>query len=478
MTTPTIKLHNTFTGKKEIFQPADPKRVTMYVCGPTVYSYAHIGNARAAVVFDQWFRLLRAVYGETHVAYARNFTDIDDKIIKAHQESGEPIGVITQRYADIYRDDMAGLGCLSPTHEPRATAHIAAMQGLITTLIERGHAYAAEGHVLFDVDSYDAYGKLSKLDRDEIIAGARVEVAPYKRNAADFVLWKPSADNEPGWPAPEAWGVQGKGRPGWHLECSAMIRDVFKTDTIDIHGGGQDLRFPHHENEIAQSCCSGDKGPVDGDVPLARFWLHNGFLNMGEDKMSKSLGNIVLPHDLLKEWDGEVIRWALLSAHYRQPLVWTEKILERSKRQLDRFYRVLNDTAHLERDLEDRELVLKPLQDDLNTPKAYSSLHYIRDNLVKALHENDLHKAGGWRAALLSSGKLMGFFNVDPAEWLKGKAAGEGALDDTAIDALLVERAEARKAKDFARADAIRDELAAQNILIEDGPSGGTWRRG
>jgi len=464
----TILLHNTFSGKKEPFQPADPKRVTMYVCGPTVYSYAHIGNARAAVVFDQWFRLLRAVYGEEHVVYARNFTDIDDKIIKAHQETGEPISAITQRYADIYRDDMAGLGCLKPTSEPRATAHIAAMQGLITTLIERGHAYAAEGHVLFDVDSYDAYGKLSKLDRDETIAGARVEVAPYKRNATDFVLWKPSADNEPGWPAPALWDVTGKGRPGWHLECSAMIRDVLG-ETIDIHGGGQDLRFPHHENEIAQSCCSGDTGPCDSDVPLARYWLHNGFLNMGEDKMSKSLGNIVLPHDLLQEWDGEVLRWALLSAHYRQPLVWTEDLLEQSKKQLDRFYRVLND-APSDLGAGSAEKVIEALADDLNTPEAFAALHALRDKA----------KGGDAQASadLLAAGKLLGFFNADPAEWLKGKAAGEGGLDDAAIDALLVERSEARKAKDFARADAIRDELAAQNIIIEDGPSGATWRRG
>lgn len=463
----TIRFHNTLTGQKDVFRPADPKCVTMYVCGPTVYGHAHIGNARAAVVFDTVYRLLRAVYGDSHVRYARNITDIDDKIIRSHKETGEPIGAITQRFAEIYREDMGALGVLRPDFEPRATAHIPAMQALVTTLMERGHAYGAEGHVLFDITSYEAYGALSRLDRDEMIAGARVEVAPYKKNPGDFVLWKPSADNEPGWPAPDAWdlGPGRRGRPGWHLECSAMIRDVLG-ETVDIHGGGQDLRFPHHENEIAQSACSASHP----DTSLARYWLHNGFLTMGEDKMSKSLGNIVLPHDLLKQWDGEVIRWALLSAQYRQPLTWTGDILGQAKRQLDRFYRVLNGGLFIEAVEGDPSPVVEALADDLNTPAAMAALHALRERAVK-------EQTAEANADLLAAGRLMGFFSVDPQSWMRGREAA-GGMDAAAIEALLAERAEARKARDFARADAIRDELADADILIEDGPNGATWRRG
>ena len=360
----TLHLFNTYSGKKEPFEPANPNRVTMYVCGPTVYSYAHIGNARPPVVFDVLYRLLRHQYGENAVIYARNFTDIDDKIIKASQETGEPIRAITEKYADIYRADMAALGTLPPTQEPRATEHIAEMQALVSSLLEKGHAYAEQDHVLFSVKSFAQYGKLSKLPQDDIIAGARVEVAPYKHDPADFVLWKPSRDEDPGWDAPADWGITGRGRPGWHLECSAMIRAGLG-DSIDIHGGGQDLRFPHHENEIAQSYCAHDTG----DAPLARYWLHNGFLNMGKDKMSKSLGNIVTPHELLETWQGEVLRFALLSAHYRQPLEWTDALLEQSKKQLDRFYRTLSDLADTEEtSTEVPAPVLAALQDDLNTP--------------------------------------------------------------------------------------------------------------
>ncbi len=465
----TLHLFNTYSGKKEPFEPANPNRVTMYVCGPTVYSYAHIGNARPPVVFDVLYRLLRHQYGENAVIYARNFTDIDDKIIKASQETGEPIRAITEKYADIYRADMAALGTLPPTQEPRATEHIAEMQALVSSLLEKGHAYAEQDHVLFSVKSFAQYGKLSKLPQDDIIAGARVEVAPYKHDPADFVLWKPSRDEDPGWDAPADWGITGRGRPGWHLECSAMIRAGLG-DSIDIHGGGQDLRFPHHENEIAQSYCAHDTG----DAPLARYWLHNGFLNMGKDKMSKSLGNIVTPHELLETWQGEVLRFALLSAHYRQPLEWTDALLEQSKKQLDRFYRTLSDLADTEEtSTEVPAPVLAALQDDLNTPEAIAALHALRDRATAAKGADRAQA----RAELLAAGEILGLFSSDPESWFRGAAAEDG-LADEAIDALLEERAQARKDKNYARADEIRDELAAANIIFEDGPTGTTWRRG
>ncbi len=358
-----LAIYDSMAREKRVFKPADPERVTLYVCGPTVYSYAHIGNARSAVVFDLLFRVLRARYGADHVVYARNITDIDDKIIKAAHESGEPIEAITRKFADIYRADMGALGVIRPTIEPHATRHIPQMIAMMERLIEEGAAYAAEGHVLFSVDAYPDYGKLSGADRDEMVAGARVEIAPYKKNPADFVLWKPSKEGEPGWDSP--WG---RGRPGWHLECSVMIESELG-ETIDIHGGGQDLRFPHHENEIAQSACA------HHGAPLARYWMHNGFLRMGADKMSKSLGNIVLAHDLLKDWHGETIRWALLSAQYRQPLEWTEDLLRQSKKQLDRFYRLLEEIPFTEEVGDAPESVMLALEDDLNTPEAYAGLH-------------------------------------------------------------------------------------------------------
>lgn len=455
----SLSIYDTMAREKRAFEPADPERVTLYVCGPTVYSFAHIGNARAAVVFDLLYRVLRRHYGADHVVYARNITDIDDKIIKASQEAAAPIGEITKKYAQIYRDDMAALGVLSPTLEPAATDHVTPMIAMIEKLIGEGAAYAAEGHVLFAVDKYDGYGKLSGVDRDEMIAGARVEVAPYKKNPADFVLWKPSSDKEPGWESP--WG---RGRPGWHLECSVMIEDKLGR-TIDIHGGGQDLRFPHHENEIAQSVCA------HGGAPLARYWMHNGFLRMGSDKMSKSLGNIVLAHDLLNDWQGEVIRWALLSAHYRQPLEWTDALLEQSKKQLDRFYRLLEEIPFSEEAGEAPGSVVLPLEDDLNTPEAFAGLHELRD--IAGQMDGDPRVNAITR--LRNAGRLLGFFNHDPAEWFQGDAGDGPSAED--IDALLVERAEARKSKDFARADQIRDDLAAKGIVIEDGPDGATWRR-
>lgn len=453
-----LVLHDTMARKKRAFEPADPKRVTMYVCGPTVYNYAHIGNARAAVVFDLLFRVLRHRYGADHVVYARNITDIDDKIIKASEETGEPIAEITERFARIYREDMAALSVLAPTLEPAATGHIAPMIAMIEKLIAKGAAYEAEGHVLFAVDKFSDYGKLSGVDRDEMIAGARVEVAPYKKNPADFVLWKPSSDEEPGWESP--WG---RGRPGWHLECSVMIESELGL-TADIHGGGQDLRFPHHENEIAQSACA------HAGAPLARYWVHNGFLRMGTEKMSKSLGNIVLAHDLLKEWPGEAVRWALLSAHYRQPLEWTEELLRQSKKQLDRFYRLLEEIEFTEETDAPPASIVTTLEDDLNTPEAFAGLHEMRD--IASQIEREGRQAA--IARLRDAGRLMGFFNVEPTAWFQG--AGDGPTANE-IEALLQKRAKARAAKDFATADKIRDELAANGIVIEDSPDGATWRR-
>ncbi len=454
-----LTIYDSMAREKRAFEPADPKRVTLYVCGPTVYSYAHIGNARSAVAFDLLYRVLRARYGADHVVYARNITDIDDKIIKAAAETGEPIDAITQKFADIYRADMGALGVIRPGLEPKATGHVAPMIAMMERLIEKGAAYAAEGHVLFSVGAYADYGRLSGADRDEMIAGARVEVAPYKKSPADFVLWKPSKAGEPGWDSP--WG---RGRPGWHLECSVMIESELGR-TIDIHGGGQDLRFPHHENEIAQSACAHD------GAPLARYWMHNGFLRMGADKMSKSLGNIVLAHDLLKDWHGEVIRWALLSAHYRQPLEWTEELLKQSKKQLDRFYRLLEEIPFTEDAGPAPESVMLALEDDLNTPEAFAGLHELRD-IAGQMEGEAKQKA---IARLRDAGRLMGFFNEDPAAWFKA-GGGEGPTP-AEIESLIAERAEARKTKNFARADEIRDDLAAKGVILEDGPQGATWRR-
>ncbi len=454
-----LTIYDSMAREKRVFEPADPNRVTMYVCGPTVYSYAHIGNARSAVAFDLLYRILRARYGADHVIYARNITDIDDKIMKAAQEAGEPIEAITKKFADIYRADMGALGVIRPGLEPTATGHVGPMIAMMERLIEKGAAYAAEGHVLFSVNAYPDYGKLSGVDRDEMIAGARVEVAPYKKNAADFVLWKPSKDDEHGWDSP--WG---RGRPGWHLECSVMIESELG-ETIDIHGGGQDLRFPHHENEIAQSACA-HKG-----APLARYWMHNGFLRMGADKMSKSLGNIVLAHDLLKDWHGEVIRWALLSAHYRQPLEWTEELLKQSKKQLDRFYRLLEEIPFAEEAGDAPESVLLALEDDLNTPEAFAGLHELRD--IAGQMDGEAKAAA--IARLRDAGRLMGFFNEDPAKWFQSASSGGPSAEE--IEALIAERAAARKAKNFARADEIRDDLAAKGVILEDGAQGATWRR-
>ncbi len=458
-----LALFDTLSRAVRPFIPVDPSRVTMYVCGPTVYSHAHIGNFRAAVVFDLLFRLLRHEYGADAVVYARNLTDIDDKIIRAAQETGETISAVTTKYARLYRDETAALGVLAPTLEPLATENISAMVGFIDRLLARGAAYQAEGHVLFSVAKAPGYGALSGVDRDEMLAGARVEVAPYKVDAADFVLWKPSAPDEPGWESP--WG---RGRPGWHIECSAMIEAALG-QTIDIHGGGQDLRFPHHENELAQSSC------VHDGAPLARYWLHNGFLRMGSEKMSKSLGNVALPRDLLKAWPGEALRFALLSAHYRQPLEWMDGLIEQSRRQLDRFYRALADAPdHAGLKVEPPPSVVLALQDDLNSPEAIAGLHSLRDIVVQTSDPAAKARAA---ARLKAAGVLMGFLSDAPEVWFKRRPDESSGLDDAAIETLIAERAEARKAKNFSRSDEIRNDLAARGVILEDGPGGATWRR-
>ena len=455
-----IRLHDTLTGKKQVFTPGNPVRVTLYVCGPTVYSYAHIGNARPAVVFDTLFRFLKRRYGETHVIYARNITDVDDKIIEAAAKTGQPISEITEHYADVYRADMGALGVQAPTIEPLCTGHIPQMVAMIADLIDKGHAYEAEGHVLFSVKSYEMYGALSKRDMDDMIAGARVEVAPYKKDAADFVLWKPAKDGEPGWDSP--WG---RGRPGWHIECSAMA-EAHLGQTIDIHGGGQDLVFPHHENEIAQSVCS------HGGAPMARYWMHNGFLSMDSEKMSKSLGNVKLVHELVKTWPGEALRYALLTGHYRAPLDWTDALIDRTMKSLDRLYGVLR-RIRTEPAAEVPEAVETALADDLNTPKALAVLFDLAGQANRAATNEDREAAA---AALLAGGRAIGILELDPDAWFG--VADLPAEEREKIDALVEARGDARRSKDFALADTLRDELTAMGVSVEDGPEGSTWRKG
>jgi cysteinyl-tRNA synthetase len=457
---PTLQLHDTLTGNKRAFVPGDPKRVTMYVCGPTVWSYAHIGNARPPVVFDVLFRLLRRTYGEEQVIYARNITDVDDKIIEAARELGEPIDVITDKFAAIYRQDTGALGVLPPTLEPHATQHIGEMIDMIARLIEGGYAYEAEGHVLFAVQSYERYGALSRRDRDDMIAGARVEVAPYKKDPADFVMWKPAKEGEPGWDSP--WG---RGRPGWHIECSAMA-EKHLGEIFDIHGGGTDLKFPHHENEIAQSVCA------HGGKAMARFWLHNGFLSMDSTKMSKSLGNVKLVHELIKDWPGEVLRYALLTAHYRAPLDWTQKLLHTSQKSLDRLYGVLR-RIEAEPAAQVPETVEAALADDLNTPKALAALFALAGAANRAETDADRQAAA---ADLLAGGHALGLLEGSPDAWFGIDALSEAERAE--IDQLILDRTAARQAKDFARADALRDELDTRKVLVDDGPEGSTWRMG
>ena len=456
-----LDLYNTLTRRKERFAPLRPDHVGMYVCGPTVYDTAHIGNARPVVVFDLLFRLLKRLYPS--VTYVRNITDVDDKIIDRSRDSGEPIEALTQRTTDLYHADMDALNALRPTIEPRATHHISHMIALIQLLIERGHAYAAEGHVLFSVPSMAEYGQLSRRSQDEMIAGARVEVAPYKRDASDFVLWKPSADDQPGWDSP--WG---RGRPGWHIECSAMAKEHLGV-TFDIHGGGLDLIFPHHENEIAQSRCA------HGGEHLARTWVHNGFVTVEGEKMSKSLGNFFTVHELLDEYPGEAIRLTLMSAHYRQPLDFTRDGLKQSKATLDRWYQALRGEPAPAAEAELPFDVLAALEDDLNTPLAISHLHELASAVNKA--QGDAEKAAA-KGALLAAGQALGVLQQDPEAWFRWAPKGAAALSDAVIEGLIADRLAARKAKNFAEADRIRKELADQGIVLEDGPQGTTWKRG
>jgi cysteinyl-tRNA synthetase len=456
-----LLLYNTLKREKQVFVPQDPGRVTLYVCGPTVYSYAHIGNARPAVIFDLLYRLLSTLY--PRVIYARNITDVDDKINAAAAEQNVPIEVISRRYTEIYHKDMAALGVGTPSIEPRATDHIPQMIHMIQSLIESGHAYETEGHVLFAVESFADYGALSGRDVTEMIAGARIEVADFKRHPGDFVLWKPSVDPQPGWDSPWGWG-----RPGWHLECSVMS-EYHLGESIDIHGGGQDLVFPHHENEIAQSVCA------HGGKIFAHYWMHNGFVTVNRSKMSKSLGNTLVIHELLEQTRGEVLRYLLLSAHYRQPLDWSEETLARVQRTVDRVYGVLRDAnakfGPFQAAENPSEKFMAALLDDLNTPEALAELNSEARRLANA---EDMESAIVSAGNFLAASALIGLFQQDPISWLAGNTEG---LDDALIEQLIEERNTARKEKKFARADEIRDQLQNMGISLEDVADGTRWRR-
>ncbi len=472
----SLRLHNNLTRQVEPFVPLDPACPTLYLCGPTVYNYVHIGNARGPVVFGVLAELLRRRFGG--VRYARNITDIDDKINAAAAEKGVPIAEITDEYAAAYRADMAGLGVVPQEFQPEATAHIPQIIAMIEQLIASGHAYAAEGHVLFAVATFKDYGKLSRRDPDEMLAGARVEVAPYKRDAGDFVLWKPSPGDSgsaagqvlPGWESP--WG---RGRPGWHIECSAMIEAIFG-ETIDIHAGGVDLQFPHHENEIAQSECA------HGGRIFARFWLHNGMLNFGGAKMSKSVGNVERVHELLQQHPPEALRYALLSAHYRQPLEWSDALIEQSVRTLDRLYGTLRDLSDYSAAPSIPSSVEAALDDDLNTPQALSEVAALASQargllVVNGKRPGDAEAAelSNLKASLLGAGLAMGLLQQDPGDWFGRGASDE---DDTRIQSLIDERNIAKKHRDFSRSDAIRDQLAAEGVRLEDTAQGVRWKRG
>ncbi|CAA7621276.1 cysteinyl-tRNA synthetase [Magnetospirillum sp. LM-5] len=456
-----LVLYNTLTRKKDVFEPLNPDRVGMYVCGPTVYDRAHIGNARPVIVFDVLYRLLTRLYPA--VTYVRNITDVDDKINQRAKDSGEPISAITERTTKMFHDDIAELNAAPPTIEPRATDHINQMLTMIEGLIAKGFAYEAEGHVLFSVPSMKDYGALSRRSMDEMMAGARVEVAPYKRNPADFVLWKPSTPDLPGWDSP--WG---RGRPGWHIECSAMSGQYLGV-TFDIHGGGQDLVFPHHENEIAQSVCA-------NGAPFARYWLHNGYLMVEGEKMSKSLGNFFTVRELLEIAPGEAIRLAMLSTHYHQPFDWTADGLKQARATLDRLYTALRGAA----DIVAAEVaapieVMAALEDDLNTPLAISHLHELAGNLNKAADTEAKAQAKG---LLLAAADLLGVLKQDPEAWFRWQPdSGGNGLSEADIEAAIAARLDARKTKNWAEADRIRKDLAEQGVVLEDGPAGTSWKR-
>jgi len=467
MSATQIQLYDTMSREKRVFEPLDPSDVRLYVCGPTVYDYAHIGNARPAIVFDVLFRVLRYVYGADHVRYVRNVTDVEDKINERAARDGVSIRELTERTHRQYQEDVRDLGCLDPTVEPRATEHIHDMLAIIDALVEKGHAYEAEGHVLFHVPSMGGYGQLSKRSLEDMQAGARVEVAPYKKDPMDFVLWKPSTDDQPGWDS-----AYGRGRPGWHIECSAMSEKHLGR-VFDIHGGGVDLIFPHHENEIAQSRCA------HGSDTMARYWMHNGFLQVEGKKMSKSLGNFFTIRELLDQWPGETLRLQMLMSQYRQPTDFTQARNDEAQETLDKWYAALEaveDRPAREIAQEDPhgiegcvpETVLSALADDLNTPAAIAAMHQLANEAAKG----DAAAARGLKA----SGLILGMLRHSAAEWrAEREAKGLAGVDKEKIDALIAERTAARKSKDFARADAIRDELAAMNIEIMDGPGGTTW---
>lgn len=462
--TGAIQLYDTRTKTKAAFVPTHPDHVTMYVCGPTVYNYVHIGNARPAVVFDMLFRLLQRHYPK--VTFARNITDIDDKINTAAASAQQTIQAFTAQYIQAYHEDLGGLHCLRPTIEPKATDNIQAMIEMMQELESKGHAYAAKGHLLFDVSSMPDYGSLSNRSQDELLAGARVEIAPYKKNPSDFVLWKPSTNDQPGWESP--WG---RGRPGWHIECSAMIRAHLGA-AIDIHGGGIDLTFPHHENERAQSnCCSGEE--------FVQVWMHNGYINMAGEKMSKSIGNFVTLRALLEQHQGEVLRYCLLNAHYRAPLEWNDSLTQQAKASLDRFYQIIRDEAVLTPESStDIQSLIQPIEsalcDDLNTPLALSELHQLANQYFKAESAQTKQR---FASAVKAAANCMGLLQSSANEWFQGQTSNVKGLSVEEIEAAIASRQDAKTAKDYALADSIRKDLVSQGIILEDSASGTRWVR-
>ena len=464
-----LTIHDTLQREKRVFQPRDPERVTLYVCGPTVYDYAHIGNARPPVVFDVLVRLRRRTYGADKVIYARNVTDVDDKINARAAKEGVPIGEVTARYEAAYLEDMARLNVSPPDIAPHVTDHIDAIVAQIGAIIDNGCAYADEGHVLFDVSAYESYGRLSGRNLDDMIAGARVEVAPYKKNPQDFVLWKPAKAGEPSWPSP--WG---EGRPGWHIECSAMIEANLGLP-IDIHGGGIDLVFPHHENEIAQGVCAhGCAQAADAHREYSRYWMHNGFLTVDAEKMSKSIGNVLLLHDLVQSMPGEVVRWALLSAHYRQPLDWNQSLLDQSRKSLDRLYGALHRAAAVEASTgEPPAEFLNAIEDDLNMPGAMAALFGLSSEIERGMTAGDHAAVAHAKGQLVAAAALLGVLQSAPAAWLEGDVSETLRAE---VEALLEQRAAARAARNWPEADRIRDRLNALDVVVMDGPQGATWR--
>ena len=457
-----IKIHNTLGNKKEVFVPIDKKHIRIYACGPTVYNYSHIGNARMAVVCDLLVRFMKHIYPK--VTYVSNITDIDDKIINASIETNTPIKDLTNKYEKIYNENMLELGVLKPDVQPRATEHIEEMIDLINKLIKSNNAYVSDNHVLFNVTSYENYGLLSGRNKEDQIAGSRIEVANYKKNAGDFVLWKPSTAEQPGWDSP--WG---RGRPGWHIECSAMAEKTLDLP-FDIHGGGLDLTFPHHENELAQSCAAHNfKNPKE----YAKYWIHNGFVTMEGEKMSKSLGNIFLVHDLLQKYPGETLRLSLLSSHYKQPLSWNSDIIDQAQKNLDRLYRILKENSNIviKEETVPSEEVIKALSDDMNSSLALFEINSIADQLSKCKEEDKSQL----KAKLISSGKILGILQNCPNKWLKYGTTNNN-IDSNLIEELLNKRQEARKDKNFIEADKIRAKLQGMKIEIEDTSNGTIWR--